>query len=218
MWLAIAALTVADLVISNLAGRMTIDFDLPPQGFVGHTTAFTVGVRPQKGVLPRKIEIRLDLALELVVDEIRWLNPASGAGEGEVKASLDLHLTRRGRYAVNELWLKWPSRLKLLEIIARMLQPVINETIAESSYRRIRADIIFGRLTPGQKLKLESLKESYETSISTLREVLNRLSSEGLVVAEGQKGFEVSPVSVSDLKETAALRLLLETHGPRQLR
>ncbi|MGO7668283.1 GntR family transcriptional regulator, partial [Rhizobium ruizarguesonis] len=61
----------------------------------------------------------------------------------------------------------------------------------------MRADIIFGRLAPGQKLKLESLKEYYETSISTLREVLNRLSSEGLVVAEGQKGFEVSPVSVS---------------------
>jgi DNA-binding GntR family transcriptional regulator len=97
-----------------------------------------------------------------------------------------------------------------------MLQPVINETIAESSYRRIRADIIFGRLAPAQKLKLESLKEAYETSISTLREVLNRLSSEGLVVAEGQKGFEVSPVSVSDLKETAALRLLLETHALEQ--
>ncbi|MGO7888722.1 GntR family transcriptional regulator, partial [Rhizobium ruizarguesonis] len=48
-----------------------------------------------------------------------------------------------------------------------------------SSYRRIRADIIFGRLAPGKKLKLESLKESYETSISTLREVINRLSSEG---------------------------------------
>ncbi|RUM06554.1 GntR family transcriptional regulator [Rhizobium chutanense] len=97
-----------------------------------------------------------------------------------------------------------------------MPQPVVNETIAESSYRRIRADIIFGRLAPGQKLKLDSLKEAYETSISTLREVLNRLSSEGLVVAEGQKGFEVSPVSVSDLKETAAMRLLLETHAMEQ--
>lgn len=97
-----------------------------------------------------------------------------------------------------------------------MLPPIINETIAESSYRRIRADIIFGRLLPGQKLKLESLRETYETSISTLREVLNRLSSEGLVLAEGQKGFEVSPVSVSDLEETAALRLLLETHALEQ--
>jgi DNA-binding GntR family transcriptional regulator len=97
-----------------------------------------------------------------------------------------------------------------------MSQQILSETIAESSYRRIRADIIFGRLAPGQKLKLESLKDSYETSISTLREVLNRLSSEGLVLAEGQKGFEVSPVSVADLKETAALRLLLETHALEQ--
>jgi DNA-binding GntR family transcriptional regulator len=91
-----------------------------------------------------------------------------------------------------------------------------NETIADSSFRRIRADIIFGRLPPGQKLKLDSLKDAYETSISTLREVLNRLSSEGFVVAEGQKGFEVSPVSVADLKETAALRLLLEAHALEQ--
>ncbi|KQV16387.1 GntR family transcriptional regulator [Rhizobium sp. Root1203] len=97
-----------------------------------------------------------------------------------------------------------------------MSQQILSETIAESSYRRIRADIIFGRLAPRQKLKLESLKDSYETSISTLREVLNRLSSEGLVLAEGQKGFEVSPVSVADLKETAALRLLLETHALEQ--
>jgi len=91
-----------------------------------------------------------------------------------------------------------------------------NETVAESSYRRIRADIIFGRLAPAQKLKLESLKETYETSVSTLREILNRLSSEGLVVAEGQRGFEVSPVSATDLREIAALRLLLETHALEQ--
>ncbi|PDS40990.1 GntR family transcriptional regulator [Rhizobium anhuiense] len=91
-----------------------------------------------------------------------------------------------------------------------------SETVAESSYRRIRADIIFGRLAPAQKLKLESLKETYETSVSTLREILNRLSSEGLVVAEGQRGFEVSPVSATDLREIAALRLLLETHALEQ--
>lgn len=90
------------------------------------------------------------------------------------------------------------------------------ETIGESAYRRIRADIIFGRVSPGQKLKLDRLKDTYGTSISTLREILNRLSSEGLVLAEGQRGFEVSPVSVADLKEVAALRLLLETHALEQ--
>ena len=86
-------------------------------------------------------------------------------------------------------------------------------TIGENAYRRIRSDIIFGRLLPAQKLKLEKLRDPYGASISTLREILNRLSSEGLVVAEGQRGFEVAPVSADNLKEIAALRLLLETHA-----
>ncbi len=97
-----------------------------------------------------------------------------------------------------------------------MLPDTTNESVAESSYRRIRGDILFGRLKPAQKLKLETLKETYETSVSTLREILNRLSSEGLVVAEGQRGFQVMPMSASDLKEIAALRLLLETHALEQ--
>jgi DNA-binding GntR family transcriptional regulator len=93
---------------------------------------------------------------------------------------------------------------------------IVGETIAESTYRQIRADIIFGRLLPGQKLRLENLKGAYETSVSTLREILNRLTSDGLVVAEGQRGFEVAQVSVADLKEIAALRLLLEEHALEQ--
>ncbi|MGE7368990.1 GntR family transcriptional regulator [Neorhizobium sp. NPDC001467] len=97
-----------------------------------------------------------------------------------------------------------------------MLSASLNETVAEGGYKRIRADIIFGRLLPGQKLKLEKLKETYETSVSTLREILNRLASEGLVVAEGQRGFYVTPMSSGDLKEIAALRLLLETHALEQ--
>ncbi|WP_425292693.1 GntR family transcriptional regulator [Agrobacterium larrymoorei] len=91
-----------------------------------------------------------------------------------------------------------------------------SETVAESSYRKIRSDIIFGRLAPAQKLKLEKLKETYDTSVSTLREVLNRLASEGLVLAEGQRGFQVTPMSSVDLREIAGLRLLLETHALEQ--
>lgn len=86
-------------------------------------------------------------------------------------------------------------------------------TIGEHAYVRIRSDIIFGHLAPGQKLKLERLRDTYGASVSTLRELLNRLSSEGLVIAEGQRGFEVAPVSVDNLREIAALRLLLEGHA-----
>jgi GntR family carbon starvation induced transcriptional regulator len=88
-----------------------------------------------------------------------------------------------------------------------------SETVGDDGYRRIRADILLGRLRPGQKLKLDGLKESYGVSVSTLREILSRLTSEALVLAEGRRGFEVAPVSVENLKELAELRLLLEGHA-----
>ena len=87
------------------------------------------------------------------------------------------------------------------------------ETVGEKVYRRLRNDIIFGRLAPAQKLKLEALKHSYGISISTLRELLNRLTSEGLIVAESARGFEVASVSAENFKELANLRLLLESHA-----
>ena len=86
-------------------------------------------------------------------------------------------------------------------------------SVGESAYRQIRTDIIFGRLAPGQKLRLDRLKERYGASVSTLREILNRLSSEGFVVAEGQRGFEVAPISPENLREVSALRALLECYA-----
>ena len=69
------------------------------------------------------------------------------------------------------------------------------EAVGDDGYRRIRTDIVFGRLRPGQKLRLEGLKEDYGVSVSTLREILNRLAAEGFVLAEGRRGFEVAAIS-----------------------
>jgi DNA-binding GntR family transcriptional regulator len=90
---------------------------------------------------------------------------------------------------------------------------VEQEPVGEKAYRQIRADIVLGKLAPGQKLRLDALRQRYGVGIGTLRELLCRLLSEGLVVAEAQRGFEVSPVSAANLRELAALRLLLEGHA-----
>ncbi len=89
-------------------------------------------------------------------------------------------------------------------------------SVAGNAYQRVREDIIFGVLLPGRKLKLDVLRERYGASVSTMREILNRLHSEKLVVAEGQKGFSVAPISVANLEEVAALRLLLECRALEQ--
>jgi DNA-binding GntR family transcriptional regulator len=97
-----------------------------------------------------------------------------------------------------------------------LADPLPGGTIGETAYRRMRLDIVFGRLAPGEKLKLDRISEAYQISISTLRELLNRLCSEGLAVAEGQRGFEVAPVSAEDFREVAAMRQLLECHALEQ--
>ncbi|TMV88613.1 GntR family transcriptional regulator [Thioclava sp. BHET1] len=75
---------------------------------------------------------------------------------------------------------------------------------------RIRDDILTCVLTPGEKLRFEPLKDRYEVSFSTLREALSRLSEEGLVISEGQRGFSVAPVSVADLQDLTNARVLLD--------
>ena len=89
------------------------------------------------------------------------------------------------------------------------------QTVGEKTYRRIRADIVFGRLPPGERLTLDRMRDAYEVGVSTLREMLSRLSSEGLIVAEGSRGFQVTPISAANLREVAAMRCLLESHALR---
>lgn len=91
-----------------------------------------------------------------------------------------------------------------------------SETTGEVAFRNVRSDIIRGLLSPGQKLRLDQLKSQYGVAVSTLREILSRLTAEGFVVAEGQRGFEVAHVSVAGLRDAAALRLLLEVQALRQ--
>lgn len=86
-------------------------------------------------------------------------------------------------------------------------------SIADRAYDRMRTDIVFGRLEPGVRLRLDRLASAYGASVSTLREILSRLSSDGLVVAEGQRGFRVASVSPAGFEDVAAMRLLLETYA-----
>jgi GntR family carbon starvation induced transcriptional regulator len=89
-------------------------------------------------------------------------------------------------------------------------------TLTEALHERLRHDIILGVLPPAAKLKLEKLSKAYGVSVNTLRETLSRLAADGLVVAEGQKGFAVLPVSIEDLREITEMRQLLECHALRQ--
>ncbi len=88
-------------------------------------------------------------------------------------------------------------------------------TLAEQAYLRLRRHIIEGHHAPGAKLRVEYLKDDYQVSASTLREALTRLVSDALVIAEGQRGFRVVPISLADLEDLTRVRVLIEVDALR---
>lgn len=94
---------------------------------------------------------------------------------------------------------------RLLEINGEKSAP-----LSEQALLRLRNDILKSTLAPGLQLKLDALKIHYGFSSSPLREALNRLAAEGLVMIEDRRGFFVAPISIADVQEITRLRCLLE--------
>lgn len=88
-------------------------------------------------------------------------------------------------------------------------------TLALSIAQKLRADVLAGRYAPGSKVRLEDLRSSFGVSWSPIREAIASLVSEGLIVAESQKGYRIAPASRSELEEALRLRVMLETEALR---
>jgi DNA-binding GntR family transcriptional regulator len=83
-------------------------------------------------------------------------------------------------------------------------------TLATGVYERLKADIVSARLEPGRKLQLRFLMEHYDAGQTPLREALNRLTTEDLVVGKEQRGFFVKPISLEELGELTKTRSWVE--------
>jgi len=83
-------------------------------------------------------------------------------------------------------------------------------SLAERAYRSLRQRLLHGDIAPGAKLKIEALVREYEFSSSPLREALNRLAAEGLVIIDENRGFRAALMWSGDLKDITALRLIVE--------
>lgn len=92
---------------------------------------------------------------------------------------------------------------------------MIPKTHADRAHQLLRERILSGELTPGMKLRVEHLRDMLEIGASPLREALSRLTSEGLVVLEGQRGFRVAAISLDELKDVSRIRKLLEGEAVR---
>jgi DNA-binding GntR family transcriptional regulator len=84
-------------------------------------------------------------------------------------------------------------------------------TRTDGVYQRLRADILGGRLVPGQRLKFPELSQRYETSVGAAREALTKLAADGLVITKAHQGYLVTPLSHQDLAELTKARVEIES-------
>jgi GntR family carbon starvation induced transcriptional regulator len=74
----------------------------------------------------------------------------------------------------------------------------------------LKQDILNGYFKPGEKLRMNRLKERYNVGISPLREALSQLLIEQLVVVENQRGFKVHPISKAEMIDIYQTRAQIE--------
>ena len=89
-------------------------------------------------------------------------------------------------------------------------------SLTERVYGCLRADILAGRFSPGQRLRPTDLAAVQGVSLNVVREALNRLAGERLVQASPQQGFAVVQVSAPDLDDLTDVRVLVETAALRR--
>jgi GntR family carbon starvation induced transcriptional regulator len=86
-----------------------------------------------------------------------------------------------------------------------------HETLAQSVYEQMRADLLTGAIEPGMPLRVEGMKQRYGASTSPLREAMFRLASEGFLLLSSQRGFRAGVLTKADLLDLAARRSEIET-------
>ena len=79
------------------------------------------------------------------------------------------------------------------------------------TYEALRQEILSGKYPPGSRLRIDLLSDSHGVSLGAVREALSRLTSEGLVVSEPQRGFLIAPLSKADLADLTSVRVEIET-------
>lgn len=84
------------------------------------------------------------------------------------------------------------------------------ETPALSAYDLLRHEILHGDLLPGERLRAADLRERYKLGLTPIREALMRLSSEGMVTNEVNRGARVREATLGELHDLMQTRREIE--------
>lgn len=83
------------------------------------------------------------------------------------------------------------------------------EKVADKLTKRLRRAIVSGELSAGESLGLVSLADSLGVSTTPVREALQLLTSEGLVIGEAHRGYRVAPLDETGVRDLFAVQAFI---------
>ncbi len=83
-------------------------------------------------------------------------------------------------------------------------------SLTDRAYATIRREIITCELSPGSEVSELELSDRLGMSKTPVREALGRLDQEGLVATFPRRGYRIAPVTIKDINDLFAIRIVLE--------
>ena len=102
------------------------------------------------------------------------------------------------------------GRIKKTERECVDMETVVKQNTPDRIYQLIRKELIKLDLKPGQLISENDLSNTYNTSRTTIRSVLTRLKTDGLIVVIPKSGTYVTRLDIQQLEDLAYMRYLTE--------
>lgn len=93
-----------------------------------------------------------------------------------------------------------------------MKRRLLLTSLRERLYETLREDILSNKYEPGEELQIDKLAQEFGVSTTPIREALVRLEGDGLVVSIPNRGVQVAPISLDDVRNLYEVRRLLEPY------
>lgn len=92
---------------------------------------------------------------------------------------------------------------------------LLNQTVVDKIYNKLKEDITKIQIKLGERIDIKKVSEYFGVSQTPIREVLNRLVKDGLVLYKSRKGYYFIQITYRDLEEIYDLRTILECYALR---
>lgn len=90
------------------------------------------------------------------------------------------------------------------------------ESISTQVYLSLKKSILEGELPPGERLLVLDIANKYQISQAPVREALERLKQEELIVSQPNRGSFVSDITAKEIVDIHVMREMIEGYAVRQ--